>query len=174
MSAERADAEPLVAAAADAVEAVDAGPSTDPTAVTAALWDALYARDWARVRSFFGPESIYLDVPTGPAAAARGPVDIEKRLRLGLEGLAGYDHGPATVVAEGGIVVTEHTESWEWPTGETVTLPFVSVQHVRDGVIVLWKDYWDLGTLMGGAPPDWMAQLTGGDMSWITDVTGLV
>ena len=174
MSAEGVNAEPLVAAAAEAVDAAQAGLGGDPKAVTSAFWEALYARDWSRVRSFFGPESIYLDVPTGPAAAARGPVDIEKRLRLGLEGLAGYDHGPATVVAEGGIVVTEHTESWEWPTGETVTLPFVSVQHVDGGTITLWKDYWDLGTLMSGAPPDWMAQLTGGDMSWITDVTDLI
>ena len=153
---------------------MSAGLGTEPKAVTAAFWDALYARDWSRVRSFFGPESIYLDVPTGPAAAARGPVDIENRLRLGLEGLAGYAHGPATVVAEGNIVFTEHTESWEWPTGETVTLPFVSVQHVEGATITLWKDYWDLGTLMGAAPPDWMTQLTGGDMSWITDVTGLI
>jgi limonene-1,2-epoxide hydrolase len=147
---------------------------SEPIAVTGAFWDALYARDWERVRSFFGPESIYLDVPTGPTAAARGPDDIVKRLRLGLESLAGYDHGPATVVSDGGIVMTEHTEMWRWPTGETVTLPFVSVQHVDDGTITLWKDYWDLGTLMGAAPPDWMDQLTGGDMSWITDVTGLV
>jgi limonene-1,2-epoxide hydrolase len=147
---------------------------SEPIAVTGAFWDALYARDWERVRSFFGPESIYLDVPTGPTAAARGPDDIVKRLRLGLESLAGYDHGPATVVSDGGIVMTEHTEMWRWPTGETVTLPFVSVQHVDDGTIRLWKDYWDLGTLMGAAPPDWMDQLTGGDMSWITDVTGLV
>jgi limonene-1,2-epoxide hydrolase len=146
----------------------------EPVAVTGAFWDALYARDWESVRSFFGPDSIYLDVPTGPTAAARGPDDIVKRLRLGLESLAGYDHGPATVVADGGTVMTEHTEMWRWPTGETVTLPFVSVQHVEDSTITLWKDYWDLGTLMGAAPPDWMDQLTGGDMSWITDVTGLV
>jgi limonene-1,2-epoxide hydrolase len=140
--------------------------------VAAAFWDALYARDWDRVRSFFGPDSIYYDVPTGPAAAARGPGDIEKRLRLGLEDLAGYEHGPATVVAEGGIVVTEHTETWHWPTGETVTLPFVSVQHVAGDTITLWKDYWDLGTLMNAAPPSWMDHLMGGDMSWLTDVTG--
>ena len=142
--------------------------------VAAAFWDALYARDWDRVAGFFGPESIYLDVPTGPGAAAVGPGDIVKRLRLGLADLAGYEHGPATVVAEGGIVVTEHTETWHWPTGETVTLPFVSVQHVEGDTITLWKDYWDLGTLMGGAPPDWMAQLQRGDLSWITDVTGRI
>jgi limonene-1,2-epoxide hydrolase len=147
---------------------------SEPVAVTRAFWEALYARDWQRVGSFFGSESIYLDVPTGPTAAARGPDDIVKRLRLGLESLAGYDHGPATVVADLGIVMTEHTEMWRWPTGETVTLPFVSVQHVEGDTITLWKDYWDLGTLMGAAPPDWMDQLTGGDMSWITDVTGLV
>jgi limonene-1,2-epoxide hydrolase len=158
------------------VTEVDPRDPTDPTAVTAAFWSALYARDWARVRAFFQPESIYLDVPTGPGAAARGPEDIEKRLRLGLESLAGYDHGPATVVAvaDGGVVMTEHTEMWRWPTGETVTLPFVSVQHVDGGTITLWKDYWDLGTLMGAAPPDWMDRLTGSDMSWITDVTDLI
>jgi limonene-1,2-epoxide hydrolase len=143
-------------------------------AVAASFWDALYARDWDRVRSFFAEDSIYYDVPTGPAAAARGPDDIEKRLRLGLEDLAGYEHGPATVVAEGGIVVTEHTETWRWPSGETVTLPFVSVQHVAGDTITLWKDYWDLGTLMNAAPPSWMDQLMGGDLSWMTDVTGQV
>jgi limonene-1,2-epoxide hydrolase len=172
MSAEGANAEPLVAAAAEAVEAATQLP--EPKAVTTAFWDALYARDWVRVRSFFGPESIYLDMPTGPGAAAVGPENIEKRLRLGLEDLAGYDHGPATVVAEGGTVVTEHTEMWEWPTGERATLPFVSVQHVDGGVITLWKDYWDLGTLMGAAPADWMTQLMGGDMSWMSDVTGRI
>ena len=145
-----------------------------PKDVVAAFWEALYARDWDLIRSFFDAESIYLDVPTGPAAAARGPVAIEKRLRLGLEGLAGYDHGPATTIAEGGMVVTEHTEMWEWPTGERATLPFVSVQHVEDGIITLWKDYWDLGTLMGGAPTDWMSQLMAGDMSWMSDVTDLI
>jgi hypothetical protein len=27
---------------------------------------------------------------------------------------------------------------------------------------------------MSAAPPDWMAQLTGGDMSWMSDVTGRI
>lgn len=139
-----------------------------------AFWAALYARDWPRLRTFFTAESVYYDVPMGPAFAARGPAGIEARLRLGLEPLAGYDHGEATVVAAGGIVVTEHEEHWRWPTGEQVTLPFVSVQHVRDGAIVLWRDYWDLGTLMAGAPPGWQDSLSAGDLSWIVDVTGQV
>ena len=146
----------------------------EPKQVAEAFWDALYARDWAAIRSFFGPDSIYYDVPTGPGSAARGPRDIEARLRLGLEGLAGYDHGPATVVAEGSIVVTEHTEHWTWPTGQKVSLPFVSVQHVHDGVIALWRDYWDLQTLMNASPAVWRERLDNADLSWIFDATELV
>ena len=85
----------------------------------------------------------------------------------------GYEHHPG-VVAEGadGIVVTEHTEVWTWETGETVALPFVSVQRIHDGVIVLWKDYWDFQTLMGAAPAAWHERLDTADLSWVVDVTG--
>ena len=44
--------------------------SASPRETATAFWAALYDRDWARIRSFFGPESIYYDVPTGPSAAA--------------------------------------------------------------------------------------------------------
>ena len=148
--------------------------TTEPRAVSAAFWAALYERDWGLIRSFFGPDSIYYDVPTGTTAAAQGPEGIEKRLKLGLELLSGYDHGPATIVAEGPIVVTEHTEHWTWPSGHTATLPFVSIQHVHGGIITLWRDYWDLGTLMASGPPDWQEQLMAGDLSWMVDVTDLV
>ncbi len=78
------------------------------------------------------------------------------------------------MVAEGpdGVVVTEHIEVWTWETGETVALPFVSVQHVADGVITLWKDYWDLQTLMAAAPAAWHERLDTADLSWVVDVTG--
>ena len=60
--------------------------TTPPTEVVAAFWEALYDRDWSRIRSFFGPESIYYDMPTGPTTAAKGPDGIEARLRIGLDG----------------------------------------------------------------------------------------
>ncbi|ROO84976.1 limonene-1,2-epoxide hydrolase [Actinocorallia herbida] len=146
-------------------------PAEEAREIVAAFWTALYDRDWARLRTFFTAESIYYDVPTGPGAAARGPEGIEARLKLGLEPLAGYDHGTSQVVASDGLVITEHEEHWHWPTGERVTLPFVSVQHLADGKITLWRDYWDLATLMSGAPPDWQHTLASGDMSWLVDVT---
>jgi limonene-1,2-epoxide hydrolase len=144
-----------------------------PRTVAASFWDALYARDWERIRAFFGPDSIYYDVPTGPATAGKGPDSIVARPRLGLEGLSGYEHTTGTVVAEGEHVITEHAETWHWPTGESVTLPFVSVQRIVDGTIVSWKDYWDLQTLMDASPQAWKDRLATADLSWIYDATGI-
>ena len=103
-----------------------------------------------------------------------GPDAIEARLRLGLEGLAAYEHSPG-VVAEGedGVVITEHTEHWTWDSGEQVSLPFVSVQRIEDGIIVLWKDYWDHQTLMGAAPAAWHERLATADLSWVHDASGI-
>ena len=147
--------------------------TTSPKETVAAFWAALYDRDWARISSFFGDGSVYWDVPAGPGGAAKGADGIEKRLRLGLEGLAGYEHDHLRTVAEGDTVVTEHTETWTWPSGETVTLPFVSVQVVRDGEIVLWKDYWDYQTLMSAAPQSWHDRLATADLSWVFDAAGI-
>lgn len=144
-----------------------------PTELTGAFWEALYRRDWEDVASFFGPESIYFDVPTGPSTAARGPADVVRRLRLGLDGLSGYDHhGEPLVVADGEVVFTEHTEVWHWHTGESVALPFVSVQRVRDGVILVWKDYWDYQTLLGASPAWWQERIFSDDLTWVHDATG--
>lgn len=144
-----------------------------PREITDAFWEALYARDWPGIRSFFAEDSIYYDVPVGPAAAGRGPDSIEARLQLGLAGLASYSHEVGVVVAEGDAVVTEHAETWVWESGETVTLPFVSVQRVRDDKIILWKDYWDQQTLMNAAPASWHERLDTADLSWVFDATGL-
>ncbi len=146
----------------------------DDAELVGRFWDALYGRDWAALRSFFDGASQYWDVPTGPEAAAVGPEAIEGRLRLGLEPLAGYHHEVHAVVSQGGIVVTEHAETWEWPTGETVTLPFVSMQRVRDGVIGRWVDYWNMPTLMDAAPAWWQERLFTSDLAWLTDLSGQV
>jgi limonene-1,2-epoxide hydrolase len=148
-------------------------PSESPHQTVAAFWRALYARDWSAIRSFFDEQSIYYDVPVGPAAAGRGPASIEARLRLGLEGLASYTHQPGVVISEGDTVVTEHAETWTWASGETVALPFVSIQRVRNGKIILWKDYWDQQTLMTAAPASWHKRLDTADLSWVFDATGL-
>ena len=65
------------------------------------MWAALSARDWDALKSYLSEECIYLDVPVGPAAAAKGPEDIVKRLKIGLEPLASYENFTGLLVVDG-------------------------------------------------------------------------
>ncbi|MGU3501556.1 nuclear transport factor 2 family protein [Mycobacterium sp. C31M] len=135
------------------------------------MWRALSKRDWDGVADQLAPDCIYADMPVGPAAAARGPVDIIKRLKIGLEPLAAYENHDGLLVADGRHVMYEHSETWTWPTGERAVLPFVTVHHVDDGRITMWKDYWDMGGLTNHAPASWLADFAGADMSWLYNAT---
>ncbi len=146
----------------------------DVTAVVQGMWQALSDRDWAAVATYLSDDCIYLDMPVGPTAAARGPQDIVKRLKIGLEPLASYQNFTGLMVDNGSDIMYEHHEEWHWPTGESAVLRFVTVHRVANGKITLWKDYWDMGALTNHAPPSWLADFATADMSWIFDATGLV
>jgi ketosteroid isomerase-like protein len=131
---------------------------SDPAANKALIerfWEDMGRRDFAAVRAYFTDDAHYTDVPA-PEDGARGPDQIEARLRLGIEPLERYVPRPGNMVAEGDMVILEHSEEWHWKTGETVVLPFVSVFELRDGLIARWWDYWDLATLMNAAPQWWL------------------
>lgn len=138
------------------------------------MWETLSARDWDALKTYLSPDCIYLDMPVRPAAAARGPEDIVKRLKIGLEPLASYQNFTGLMVSNGVDVMYEHREEWRWATGEVAVLQFVTVHRVEDGKISLWKDYWDMGALADHAPPTWLADFANADMSWVFDATDLV
>ena len=143
-------------------------------AVIRGMWEALSARDWEAVKPFLAQDCLYLDMPVGPAAAARGPEDIVKRLQIGLEPLASYENFTGLMASNGADLMYEHREEWHWVTGESAVLEFDTVHRVENGKITLWKDYWDMGALANHAPPSWLADLANADMSWVFDATGLV
>lgn len=124
-----------------------------------AFWDALYRHDWDGVASCFTDDAFYEDVAS-PDDGARGPAAIVQRLRLGLDPVDQHDHELHHLVVEGNMAITEHSETWGWKTGETVTLRFVSVMELAEGKIARWSDYWDLQTLLGGAPDWWIEHIT--------------
>ncbi len=142
------------------------------------MWAALSRRDWEAVKTYLAEDCIYVDMPIGPTAAARGPENIVKRLKVGLAPLASYENHDGVLVGNGADVMYEHSETWGWATGETAVLPFVTVHRVedRDGTpkITVWKDYWDFGGLHNHAPPLWMQELATADTSWMFDATGLI
>ncbi|CAN5513173.1 nuclear transport factor 2 family protein [soil metagenome] len=138
------------------------------------MWQALSRRDWETLKTFLADDCIYLDMPIGPTAAARGPEDIVKRLKIGLEPLASYVNHEGLIVADGADVMYEHSETWHWASGESAVLQFATVHRVVNGKITVWKDYWDMGALANHAPPTWLADFANADMSWVFDATGLV
>ncbi len=129
---------------------------TDNRAIINRFWDTLYRRDWDGLAAFFSDDAAYTDVCSPDDDIAIGPDQILRRLRLGIEPISGYDHNLKLMVVDGDVVVTEHSETWRWRDGEEVTLPFLTVQELRDGLITRWYDYWDLGTLMNAAPAWWI------------------
>jgi limonene-1,2-epoxide hydrolase len=124
------------------------------------MWDALYRKDWQAVASWIAEDGHYEDVPA-PDAGATGPANVVKRLKIGLEPVARFEHDVHRIVAEGESVVVEHTETWHFETGEKLVNHFVTIHEVRDGKIALWRDYWDLGTMLAQAPKWWLERLAG-------------
>ena len=124
------------------------------------FWLDLYeTRDYQKVGQYFAQDGLYRDIPT-PDQGARGPQAITKRLKIGLDVIDKHVHHLHRMVAEGDTVVTVHTEDWHFRTGEVVSLPFVSVQVIdENGKIKEWSDYWDMNTLMSGAPKSWLEHI---------------
>jgi limonene-1,2-epoxide hydrolase len=147
---------------------------TDIETIVHGLWSALSNRDWDGVKTFLAEDCIYLDVPVGPAAAARGPEDIVKRLKIGIAPLTSYENFPGLLVDNGADAMYEHHEEWHWATGESAVLKFVTVHRIENGKITMWKDYWDMSALASHAPASWLEDFATADMSWIFDATGLV
>jgi ketosteroid isomerase-like protein len=122
------------------------------------LWDCLYRKDWDGVAACIADDGLYQDVPA-PDRGAVGPANVVRRLRVGLDPVARFEHELHRMVVDGDTAMLEHTETWHFETGEKIVNPFVTVHVVRDGRIALWRDYWDLGKLMAQAPQWWIERL---------------
>jgi limonene-1,2-epoxide hydrolase len=126
------------------------------------FWDDLYRQDLSAAAARFAPDGTYTDVGTPEDDVAWGPEEIVKRLTLAWAKLASLGDERRNLVAGEDVVMTEHIEHWEWPTGETMALPVLSVHEVHDGRITRWTDYWDMAALVAAAPPWWFEHVMQG------------
>jgi ketosteroid isomerase-like protein len=127
--------------------------------VVEAFFDALAVRDWEGMKALLTDDAHYTDVGTA-GAGGTGPDGVVNRVKIGLEPLEGYEHLPGTnVVAEGDLVMTEHTERWIFHTGEVIDHSFVSVTQLRDGKIFRWHDYSNIPNITDNAPQWWLEHI---------------
>ena len=123
------------------------------------FWTTLYVeRDLDAIGAMFTDDGFYTDVPIDDGGAT-GPRQIAARLRIGFGPVQSFDHVIHRIVVDGDTVVTEHAETWHFDDEVSVTLPFVSVQEIRDGKFTLWRDYSNMNTLLDNAPAWWIEHI---------------
>ena len=139
------------------------------------MWKALSARDWDSLKTFLSDDCIYLDMPVGPTAAARGPEDIVKRLKIGLEPLASYENFDGLMVDNGADVDVRA------PRGMALAHRRIRGPEVRHACTGWRTARSRCGRTTGTwarwptiAPPTWLEDFANADMSWVFDATGLV
>lgn len=126
------------------------------------FWAALAKRDFDAVGAFMSAKGHYVDVPVKDIDGAYGPEETAARLRLGIAPLHDYVLHDGAIVAGDGYVITEHSETWTWEPGVSVTLPFTSVMQLSGGKVDRWWDYFDLATLLNAAPAWWHEHIAAG------------
>ena len=131
----------------------------DHVALVRRFWDDLYAHRFDRLAAYFTDDAVYDDVPI-PAALVTGPAAIVRKLEIGFARVPSHRHHLHRIVADARTVVTEHTEDWCFADDHVVSLPFVSIQEIRDGRIALWRDYSNIDTLLSAAPAWWLEHVT--------------
>ncbi|UUV27820.1 nuclear transport factor 2 family protein [Amycolatopsis roodepoortensis] len=120
---------------------------TDPKTVVTGFLQALEEFDIDRALGFVAIDIVYQNVPLPPA---RGLSAVEKQLRAMARYGSGFEARTHHIAADGPIVLTERTDvlrrgSWEaefWVCGTF---------EVRDGRIVLWRDYFDWTTFLAAS-----------------------
>jgi limonene-1,2-epoxide hydrolase len=114
--------------------------------------------DFAAVAAHCTADCVYEDVPY-EAATAVGRDAIRAKLAMGLETLERLPTTIHELLESGDTIMVERTEVWHHPTGERATLRVAAVFKFQDGLIALWRDYWDAPTLLRQQPATWLPDI---------------
>ena len=108
-----------------------------------AAWSRL---DPAELASYFAPDGVYHNIPTGPVA---GRENVEKMIRDFTAAWTETEWEIVSLVAAGDLVIAERVDRTQ--VGEkSVDLPCTGVFEMEGGKIKVWRDYFDLGTYVRG------------------------
>jgi limonene-1,2-epoxide hydrolase len=124
-----------------------------PDQVVRSFISLLVARDIETAATMVSTDFEYDNVPMGRAFGPQG-------LRDTLTGFFGMCTGidweiirqTSTGSAQHGTVLNEREDRFEIH-GRWVTLPVAGIFEIRDGLITLWRDYFDKATLLDAMTP---------------------
>jgi len=124
-----------------------------PTEVVREFCAAFGAKDLTTIERLLDDKAVYHNVGMEPAvgkdaslASIKGFVDMAESFTFEIHHVA----------AEGDTVLTERTDTMT-VDGNAMPIPVMGAFEVRDGLIVAWRDYFDMGLvgrLMAGEDVD--------------------
>jgi limonene-1,2-epoxide hydrolase len=116
----------------------------DQLATVHRVIEAIAAKDYARALPWFTEDCEYTNLPMGSVTGREG-------IRMVLEPFFGPTISNELIVlrsaVEGDVVFTERLDRHQLKTG-WVELPVTGVFEFREGSIAVWREYFDLGTLL--------------------------
>lgn len=128
-------------------------PNQTPEAIVDAFIAAIEAKDIDAAVALVADDISYENMPMDPIV---GRDAVAATLSRFLEPASDVDWPVLRQVADGNCVVNERVDRFKIGEG-WLELPVAGVFEVADGVITLWRDYFDMGAYQRQ-----MAELTGG------------
>lgn len=121
---------------------------TTPVQVVDAFIAAINALDLDAACALLAHDCEYDNVPMGKVF---GRVTIQERLGPMIDRCSELEWITLRQTSTGDVVMNERMDRFKWPHG-WVEMPCAGIWEVRDGQIVLWRDYFDLPTYKNQLP----------------------
>jgi limonene-1,2-epoxide hydrolase len=115
-----------------------------PLETVRAFMAAAEVRDYDAAMELLADDIEYQNMPL---PAVHGKAAVRETLEALLAMCTGSEWVVHRELADGGLVMNERTDRFLLK-GEWVDLPVAGVFEVQDGRIELWRDYFDLPTIM--------------------------
>lgn len=119
-----------------------------PLETVNAFLRAAAARDYDTAMPLLADDVEYQNMMLPPV---QGPAAVRDTMEALLGLCTASEWVVHREVADGGLVMNERTDRFELG-GSWTDLPVAGVFEVRDGRITLWRDYFDLQTVMAAMP----------------------
>lgn len=95
---------------------------------------------------FFAPEAVYHNIPLPPAS---GIDAIRDALQMFVPASPEIEFEIRNMASSGSVVFTERIDRMTF-NGKPVELPVTGVFELDGGLIVAWRDYFDMQMFLGG------------------------
>lgn len=119
-------------------------PDLAPLDIVKAMTDAMAIKDYDAALPWFTDDCEYTNMPMGTVT---GPAGVRSVLEPFFAPTTANEFIVLRAAVQGNIVFTERLDRHLIETG-WVELPVTGVFEIRDGKIAVWRDYFDLGTIM--------------------------